>query len=42
LVRDFHYREFPRACAKWVRKDHVQTHGHWMRSRLVLNQRMEA
>jgi hypothetical protein len=33
----FHYREFPRVVGKYVRASHVQTHGHWMRSRLEFN-----
>jgi hypothetical protein len=24
--------------AKYVRKNHVQTHGHWMRQAIVLNE----
>jgi len=34
---EFHYREFRRKVGKYVRKNHVQTHGHWMRSPLVKN-----
>jgi hypothetical protein len=30
--------EFPRVVAKYVRKNHVQTHGHWMRSTFVPNE----
>lgn len=37
LARGFHYRDFPQAVAKFVRPNHVQTHGHWMRSQLVPN-----
>ena len=33
----FPYRDFKKAVGKFVRKDHVQTHGHWMRSKLVVN-----
>lgn len=41
LVDSFHYRDFRTSVAKYVRKDHVQTHGHWMRSELVLNKLTE-
>jgi hypothetical protein len=34
----FHYSQFPIRVAKYVRKGHVQTHGHWMRMRLTPNQ----
>jgi RNA ligase-like protein len=37
LVEAFHYRDFRRCVGKYVRKDHVQTHGHWMRARLEPN-----
>jgi hypothetical protein len=37
LAGGFHYRDFKVATAKYVRNDHVQTHGHWMRSRLEPN-----
>lgn len=37
LAGEFHYSEFRRSVAKWVRRDHVRTHGHWMRSRLEFN-----
>jgi hypothetical protein len=33
----FSYREFRQCVAKYVRADHVQTHGHWMRSRVEPN-----
>lgn len=36
-AEDFHYGEFRRKVGKWVRKDHVQTHGHWMRQAVVPN-----
>lgn len=35
---DFQYGEFRRAAAKYVRANHVQTHGHWMRSMVVPNE----
>ena len=34
---EFTYRDFRRKVAKFVRSNHVQTHGHWMRSKLELN-----
>ena len=37
LADEFRYRDFKSSVAKYVRRDHVTTHGHWMRSRLVLN-----
>jgi RNA ligase len=37
VARELHYREFRRAVAKYVRKDHVQTHGHWMRTAFERN-----
>lgn len=33
----FTMREFPTRLGKYVRKNHVQTHGHWMRSRIDWN-----
>lgn len=33
----FHYKDFRHKVAKYVRANHVQTHGHWMRSKLVPN-----
>jgi hypothetical protein len=33
----FHLKEFSTRVGKYVRKDHVQTHGHWMRSRIEWN-----
>lgn len=37
LARSFTYGEFRKAMAKFVRKDHVGTHGHWMRSQVIPN-----
>ena len=37
LAGGFHYKDFPKAVAKFVRPNHVQTHGHWMRARLEPN-----
>jgi hypothetical protein len=34
---EFPYSDFRRVVAKYVRKGHVQTHGHWMRQRIVPN-----
>lgn len=40
LKGSFHYRDFRRSVAKYVRVDHVQTHGHWMRNTVVSNSLM--
>jgi len=37
LADAFPYRDFKISVGKYVRKDHVQTHGHWMRSKIVPN-----
>jgi len=37
VTDSFPYRDFKKLVGKYVRKDHVQTHGHWMRSKLVVN-----
>lgn len=37
LAGEFHYKDFRRSVAKFVRRDHVRTHGHWMRNRMELN-----
>jgi hypothetical protein len=37
VSRSFKYQEFRNVVGKFVRKDHVRTHGHWMRSRLEVN-----
>lgn len=34
---EFHYSNFRKCVAKYVRKDHVQTHAHWMNQRVVPN-----
>lgn len=34
----FSYTNFPRCVGKYVRQDHVQTHGHWMRQLVVTNE----
>ena len=33
----FHYSEFRRKVGKFVRANHVHTHGHWMRERIERN-----
>lgn len=35
---EFQYGEFKKAVAKYVRANHVQTHGHWMRQHVVPNE----
>jgi hypothetical protein len=37
LLDKFSYGDFKNSIAKWVRPNHVQTHGHWMRARLEPN-----
>jgi len=37
LAEDFQYGAFRKSVAKYVRANHVQTHGHWMRSQVVPN-----
>lgn len=34
---EFTLNQFPHMVGKYVRKQHVQTHGHWQRSRLTRN-----
>ncbi len=36
-VEGFHYRDFARHIAKWVRPHHVQTDEHWMHGPIVPN-----
>jgi hypothetical protein len=38
VARAFQFKEFKDVVAKYVRKNHVQTHGHWMRQAIVLNE----
>ncbi len=38
LAGRFHYSEFGKSLAKWVRKGHVQTDKHWMFSEIIPNQ----
>lgn len=37
VTNSFSIRNFNTHVGKYVRKDHVQTHGHWMRNRIVQN-----
>ena len=37
VTRAFHFKEFRNVAGKYVRKDHVHTHGHWMREAVVPN-----
>ena len=37
LSNAFSYAEFRSSIAKWVRPNHVQTHGHWMRTTITKN-----
>jgi len=41
LADAFHYSKFRKSVAKFVRKDHVQTHSHWMREQVVQNKLRE-
>jgi len=34
---EFQYGDFRRSVAKYVRANHVQTHGHWMRNQITPN-----
>lgn len=38
LSRSFDLHQFNRSVAKFVRHNHVQTHGHWMREAVVKNE----
>jgi len=40
-VGSFHYDDFDKNLAKWVRKNHVQTDSHWMQSKIVPNKLKE-
>lgn len=37
VARAFSYREFPNVVGKFVRSNHVATHGHWMRQVVEVN-----
>ncbi len=41
LSESFHYRDFRRCVGKYVRAQHVQTHGHWMRNQVEPNKLAE-
>lgn len=41
VARGFAYREFKDVVAKYVRKNHVHTHAHWMREAVVPNRLKE-
>lgn len=38
LASDFHYHDFDKSVAKYVRKNHVQTDEHWLKQPLVRNE----
>lgn len=38
VARSFSYGEFRKVVAKYVRKNHVTTHGHWMRDKVIPNE----
>ncbi len=38
LQREYHYSEFRNVCGKYVRRDHVQNHGHWTQQKVVKNE----
>ncbi len=37
VARSFRHTEFRRVVGKYVRQDHVHTHGHWMREAIEVN-----
>jgi hypothetical protein len=37
-TKAFHFNDFQKNVAKWVRPQHVQTDAHWMQSEIVPNQ----
>ena len=37
IAESFHYSEFNKSVAKWVRKDHVAKETHWMHSEVIPN-----
>ena len=37
VARAFSFREFKDVVGKYVRMNHVQTHGHWMRKAVEVN-----
>lgn len=38
VADSFHYRDFRTKVGKYVRAQHVHTHGHWMREQIVRNE----
>lgn len=36
-IESFEFKNFRKNVMKWVRPNHVQTHGHWMRSEIIKN-----
>lgn len=38
VTEPFHYKDFRKCVAKYVRPNHVHTHGHWMRQAVVPNE----
>jgi hypothetical protein len=37
VAREFHYRDFSKSMAKYVRQGHVQTDQHWMHAGITPN-----
>lgn len=37
VTKAFHYNDFKKSCAKFVRKGHVQTSTHWMTEKMIPN-----
>lgn len=40
-IEQFHFTDFERNVAKWVRKNHVQTEQHWMYQKVIPNSLLE-
>lgn len=38
LAESFNYKDFKTSCAKFVRKNHVRTHGHWTNTHIEVNE----
>ena len=38
LAESFRYRDFKTSCGKFVRKNHVRTHGHWTNTHVEVNE----
>jgi hypothetical protein len=41
IADSFKYRDFKNSIAKFVRKDHVRTHGHWTNTHVTVNELQE-